>query len=105
MLMWSASASMATMPAIALYLLLKKAGLKIMGRPVWCRALAVMGGGVFFVMLTENLWRKLFAPLFPQGGWCLAEDARAWCHVTCVVCSALLVGALLKLLPGFRRIL
>lgn len=51
-------------------------------------------------MLTENLWRKLFAPLFPQADWSLAADAQAWCHVACAVCCALL-----KLLPGFRRIL
>lgn len=63
-----------------------------------CTAAYARGGAV-------DLWRKLFAPWFSHADWCLAADARAWCHAACAVCCALLAGALLKLLPGFRRIL
>ena len=105
MLIWAAAASMATLPAITLYMLVRRAALRLNPASAAGRTLSALGAGVFFVMLTENLWRKLFSPMFPQADWSLAADARAWCHVACAVCCALLAGALLKLLPGFRRIL
>lgn len=65
-----------------------------------------VGAGVFFVMLTENLWRKLFAPWFPhEADWSLVADARAWCYVACVVGCALIFGALLKRVPILPRII
>lgn len=104
--LWAATACMATLPAITLYVLVRRAALRLNPASAAGRSLSALGAGVFFVMLTENLWRKLFAPWFPHDAdWSLAADARAWCHVACAVCCALLVGSLLKLLPGFRRIL
>lgn len=106
MISWSASACMATLPAIALYVLVRFAVLRLRPTPGLGRGISAVGAGVFFVMLTENLWRKLFAPWFPhEADWSLGADARAWCYVACVVGCALLVGSLLKLLPGIRRII
>lgn len=104
--LWAATACMATLPAIALYVLVRRAAFRLKPASAAGLTLSTLGAGVFFVMLTENLWRSLFAPWFPHDAdWNLAADARAWCHVACAVCCALLAGALLKLLPGFRRIL
>ena len=104
--LWAATACMATLPAITLYVLVRRAALRLNPASAAGRTLSALGAGVFFVMLTENMWRRLFAPWFPHDAdWSLAADARAWCHVACAVCCALLAGALLKLLPGFRRIL
>lgn len=104
--LWAATACMATLPAITLYVLVRRATLRLNPASAAGRTLSALGAGVFFVMLTENMWRRLFAPWFPlDADWSLAADARAWCHVACAVFCALLAGALLKLLPGFRRIL
>lgn len=104
--LWAATACMATLPAITLFVLVRRAAFHLNPASAAGRTLSSLGAGVFFVMLTENLWRRLFAPWFPlDADWSLAADARAWCHVACAVCCALFAGALLKLLPGFRRIL
>lgn len=105
MVRWTGTASLSTIPAMGLYVVLRQGVNKINPDHKLRKVLAALGGSVFFVMLTENIWRECFSPWFPIDDWCLAADVVAWCQACCVVLCGMAVGVLLKLLPGFQRIL
>lgn len=102
--LWVASASLSALPPIAFYVVVR-AMFRRRQMPSMMKGLvAAMGGSVFFVMLTENMWRQQLAPWFPFGDWSLSADVRAWCYACCIVFCAMLAGMLVKHVPGLKRI-
>lgn len=102
--LWAATASTSALPPIVIYVVIRALFRRRRMPFALRKLLAAMGGSVFFVMLTENMWRNLFSSWFDFGDWSLISDIRAWAYAGCVVLCAMLAGMLVKLLPGFRRI-
>lgn len=96
-------ASFLLLPCACIYLLTKRCLSKISQESICGRTLCCLGGGVFTVMLTENIFRANLMSLYE-----IIEPHTGMHFGSCVLtmatfCPAVLLGCLLKQLPIIRN--
>lgn len=93
-------------PCIAFYQLVKLLSRHIQVGSRYAKVIAALGGASFTVMLSENIFRVNLLPLFkeafePEFGYRVTGLVLA---IT-VTMSALMLGVILKQIPGIRRLI
>lgn len=93
-------------PCIAVYLAVKTLSRHIQVGSLFAKVIAVLGGASFSVMLCENIFRVNLSPILKDiigpgiGSW-----VTGMVLAITVTISALLLGVILKQIPGIRRLI